>query len=173
MRSIKCRLLIRFYRLRQAHATAYIAYGSHISPDLIAHEYTYVGHESIIGRNVTLGAYSMVGPRVLCLGDDHRFDLAGVPTIFAGRPALRQTLIGRDVWIGAGSIVLSGIEIGDGAIVAAGTVVSRHIPPCEIHGGAPNHKIRDRFQSAADRQQHLEFLREPPIQGRFPEGRYQ
>jgi acetyltransferase-like isoleucine patch superfamily enzyme len=94
-----------------------------------------------------------------------------VPIIFSGRPDLRPTVIGRDAWIGAHSIILPGVEIGDGAIIAAGSVVSRSVPPCEIHGGVPNRKIRDRFENAADRVRHLEFLREAPRRGRFAEPR--
>jgi acetyltransferase-like isoleucine patch superfamily enzyme len=153
--------------LRHAHRTAYIAYGSTISPDLIAREYTYVGRGSLIGARVYLGAYTMLGPCVTCMGDDHRYDRPGVPIIFSGRPTLRPTIIGRDAWIGARAIILPGVEIGDGAIVAAGAVVSRSIPPCEIHGGIPNRKIRDRFASLADKERHLEYLREPPRRGTF------
>jgi acetyltransferase-like isoleucine patch superfamily enzyme len=171
LRGLKCRLLIKYYRLAHASPTAYIAHGSRISRDLVACEYTYIGYRSMIGSRVSIGAYTMLGPYVMCMGDDHRFDVVGVPAIFAGRPALRPTVIGRDVWIGAGSIVLPGVEIGDGAIVAAGTVVTRSIPACEVHGGTPNRKIKDRFPNSADTERHLAFLREPPRQGSFADKR--
>ena len=172
LREFKCRLLIRHHGVKNAHKSAYLAYGSRIAPDFVAQEYTYVAHGALIGSRVSIGAYSMLGPRVTCLGDDHRYDRPGVPTIFSGRPELRPTVIGRDVWIGSGSIILPGVEIGDGAIVAAGTVVTRSIPPCEIHGGVPNRKIRDRFEDPNDTQRHLEFLRKPPAAGDFARTRY-
>jgi len=171
LRELKCRLLIKHYRLNQAHHTAYIARGSDISRDLIAGAYTYVGPGSMIAGTVSIGTYTMLGPKVMCLGDDHRFDVAGVPIIFSGRPNLRTTAIGRDVWIGAGSIILAGVEIGDGSIVAAGTVVSNDIPPCEIHGGVPNRKIRDRFATVTERQRHIEYLQKPATPGNFPQRR--
>lgn len=169
LRSIKCFLQRLYYRLRDVDRTAYIAFGSDISKDLIADPFSYVGHGAIIGPSVKIGAYSMLGPRVMCLGDDHRFDLVGIPTIFSGRPILRQTIIGRDVWIGAGTIILAGVEIGDGAIVAAGSVVTKSIPPCEIHAGVPNKKIKDRFLTIADKNRHLEALNQPPQRGNFAE----
>jgi acetyltransferase-like isoleucine patch superfamily enzyme len=172
LRGLKCLLLVKYYRLKHVDSTAYIMYGSHISRDLVAKEYTFIGEGSMIGRRVSIGAYTMLGPCVMCLGDDHRYDVPGVPSIFSGRPTLRPIVIGRDVWIGARSTILSGVEIGDGAIVAAGTVVSKNIPPCEIHGGIPNRKIKDRFGSLADKQRHLEFLRKSPTLGNFAEGRY-
>src|SRR5690606_40549227 len=53
--------------------------------------------------------------------------------------------VGSDVWIGAGSIVLDGISIGDGAIIAAGAVVNKDVPPYAIVGGVPARIIRYRF----------------------------
>jgi acetyltransferase-like isoleucine patch superfamily enzyme len=167
LRALKCRLLIGYYRLKHVHPTAYIAYGSQISRDLVAAEYSYIGLGGIIGPQVSIGAYTMLGPGVMCVGSDHRFDLAGVPAIFAGRPQMQTTRIGRDAWIGARCIVLSGVTIGDGAIVAAGTVVSRDVPPCEVHAGVPNRKLRDRFDHPGDTAAHLEYLRQPPRAGEF------
>lgn len=54
-------------------------------------------------------------------------------------------VIGNDVWIGAKSIILSGVNIGDGAVVAAGSVVTKNVPPYAIMGGNPARVIRYRF----------------------------
>lgn len=56
-----------------------------------------------------------------------------------------QALIGNDVWIGADVILLEGISIGDGAIVAAGAVVTKDVPPYAIVGGVPAKVLRYRF----------------------------
>jgi len=53
--------------------------------------------------------------------------------------------IGNDVWIGANAIIVDGIKIGDGAIVAAGAVVTKDVPPYAIVGGVPAKIIRYRF----------------------------
>jgi acetyltransferase-like isoleucine patch superfamily enzyme len=53
--------------------------------------------------------------------------------------------IGHDVWIGANAIVLDGITIGNGAIIAAGAVVTKDVAPFEIVGGVPAKHIRFRF----------------------------
>jgi acetyltransferase-like isoleucine patch superfamily enzyme len=167
LRALKCRLLIGYYGLKHVHPTAYIAFGSTISRDLVAGEYSYVGPGAIIYPQVSIGAYTMLGPGVMCVGNDHRFDRPGVPAIFAGRPQMRPTRIGRDAWIGARCVILSGVAIGDGAVVAAGTVVSHDVPPCEVHAGVPNRKLRDRFADPAARASHLESLRQPPRPGTF------
>lgn len=50
-----------------------------------------------------------------------------------------------DVWIGYGSIILSGVHIGQGAVIAAGSVVSHDVPPYAIVGGVPARLIKYRF----------------------------
>nr|WP_279663758.1 acyltransferase [Ectobacillus ponti] len=53
--------------------------------------------------------------------------------------------IENDVWIGANTIILKGITIGQGAVIAAGSIVNKDVPPYTIYGGAPAKKIRDRI----------------------------
>lgn len=59
--------------------------------------------------------------------------------------AQRQTVIGHDVWIGAGAFIKRGVSIGDGAIVAAHAVVTRDVPPYSIVTGQPARLLRARF----------------------------
>ena len=56
-----------------------------------------------------------------------------------------RTIIGNDVWIGDSAIILSGVRVGDGAIVGAGAVVTKDIPPYAIACGVPARIIRYRF----------------------------
>ena len=53
--------------------------------------------------------------------------------------------IGNDVWIGTGAILLDGVTIGNGAIVAAGAVVNKDVPPYAVVGGVPAKIIKYRF----------------------------
>lgn len=55
--------------------------------------------------------------------------------------------VGNDVWIGMNCIIMSGVTIGDGAVIAAGTVVSKDVEPYTIVGGAPMKVIRKRFDN--------------------------
>ncbi|CAD7040240.1 acetyltransferase [Pseudorhizobium endolithicum] len=63
---------------------------------------------------------------------------------YAELPA-KDTVIGPDVWIGYGSLVMPGVTIGAGSIVAAGSVVTRDVAPYSIVGGNPSKPIRRRF----------------------------
>jgi phosphonate metabolism protein (transferase hexapeptide repeat family) len=66
---------------------------------------------------------------------------------FADRRAAKVT-IGNDCWIGHGAIILPSVTVGDGAVIAAGAVVSRNVPPYTIVGGVPARPIRRRFPDA-------------------------
>lgn len=155
------------YQVKHVHHSAYLAEASRISPDLVAHEFSYVGPECIVGPKVELGAYSMLGPRVAIVGADHVFDRPGVPIIFSGRPELKPTVIERDAWVGCGSILMAGVRIGRGAVVAAGAVVTKDVAPYEIVGGVPARKISDRFDTAAARETHDRVLAQTPKRRTF------
>ena len=57
-------------------------------------------------------------------------------------------IVGNDCWIGHAAILLPGVTVGDGAVIAAGAVVSRSVPPYTIVGGVPARAIRQRFPDA-------------------------
>ena len=155
------------HRLSGVHPTFYLSAGSIVCPDLIADEFSYIGPACIVGAKVELGAYAMLGPRVSIVGGDHVFEVPGTPVIFSGRPELKPTVIESDAWIGCGAILLAGVRIGRGAIVAAGAVVTKDVPPYEIHAGVPARKLRDRFANEEARRIHDLMLAEPPRRREF------
>jgi len=118
---------------------------SKISGDLYAYEYSYIGPNCQIGPKVKVGRFTMLANNVSIIGADHSFSDPSNPIIFSGRPELKETIIGDDVWIGAFSIIISGIRIGDGAIIAAGSIVTKDIPPYAIYAGVPAKFKRMRF----------------------------
>jgi acetyltransferase-like isoleucine patch superfamily enzyme len=63
----------------------------------------------------------------------------------------------HDVWIGHGAIIVAGVEIGEGSVVAAGSVVVKDVAPYTIVGGSPAQKIRERF-SSTDLARHLDVV---------------
>lgn len=60
-------------------------------------------------------------------------------------PHKGNTIIGNDVWIGRRSVIMPGVKIGDGAIIAASAVVTKDVPPYTVVGGNPAEFIRRRF----------------------------
>jgi acetyltransferase-like isoleucine patch superfamily enzyme len=153
------------YGLRHVHPTFYMSGASVVARDLVAHEYAFINEGCHIGPAVELGPYVMFGPRVAVVGGDHVFDRPGTPIIFSGRPPLPRTVIDADAWVGHGAIILAGVRIGRGAIIAAGAVVTKDVPPYEIHGGVPARRIGTRFEDPADRERHDTMLDAPPRAG--------
>ena len=165
----KCLMLYRRtrYGFHSVHPTAYITSGKQIKKDIEMREYSFINVECVITAKVRIGRYALLGHRVAIIGDTHSFDIPGTPIIFSGMPEPKLTIIEDDAWVGFGSIIMSGVTIGRGAIVAAGSVVTRDIPPYEIHGGIPNKKIRDRFANAEEVHRHVEMLEGPTVTGQF------
>lgn len=61
------------------------------------------------------------------------------------RPPNRTVVIGHDVWIGANAIIMQGVSVGTGAVIGAGSVVTKNVPPYTIVAGVPARVVRRRF----------------------------
>ncbi len=109
-----------------------------------------IGDHTFVGRNTTIevsgevsiGRAGLIAPGVYIT--DHNHDTAPGASMFERPCVVAAVRIGDDVWIGANAVILPGVEIGDGAVVAAGAVVSRSVPPNAIVGGVPARLIRYR-----------------------------
>lgn len=113
-----------------------------------------------IASDVTFKDNILIASRVGFMGrNDHSTDKPR-QYIWDGKRARDGiTVVGEDVWIGYNSTILAGVQIGEGAIIAACSLVNKDVPPCEIWGGVPAKKIRDRFVSEKEREEHLLFLK--------------
>lgn len=91
---------------------------------------------------IRIGNYTGLGPGTMIFSSNHQF-APGVP--YHQQPwTEKDVTIGDDVWIGAGTIVLPGVTIGRETVVAAGSVVTRDIPPNSIAAGVPAKILRAR-----------------------------
>lgn len=110
-------------------------------------DYVFIGVKAHIYANVQIGHFVMISSYFAVVGGDHKFDIVGVPTRFTGRAGLGEllTVIEDDVWIGHGCIIIAGVKIGRGAIIGAGSVVTKDVPPYAIVAGVPAKLLRYRF----------------------------
>jgi len=161
-RKLKSFYFITRFGLKDIEQPLYFGGVSKISKDLHTEKFVFIGANCIIYPKVSIGAYSMLANNVSIQGDDHEFKIAGIPTIFSGRRIIRNTKIGRDVWIGAHVIIMTGVEIGDGSIIASGSVVTKNVEAFSIYAGVPAKKIKDRFTTLEERNKHQEFLQRDP-----------
>ena len=93
--------------------------------------------------SVTIGNYFHSGIQCMMITDNHNYDLGGA--IPYDLTVIKKNIVIRDfVWIGNRALLVGPIEIGEGAIVAAGAVVTKDVPPYAIVGGNPAKIIKYR-----------------------------
>ena len=122
------------------------------------HVYVTRKHKVVAGRNLFIGRYGhfgshvkigdnvMIASFVSFVGGDHRFDGIGdTPMRDSGIESNLTTIIEDNVWIGHGSIILSGVRIRSGAVVAAGSVVTKDVEENSIVAGNYAREIRKRI----------------------------
>lgn len=112
--------------------------------------YSY-GYEYLHNRNiVSIGAFCSIASGQTIVPNDHRLDWVTTSPIaslkefsFAEKDYMteycseekRKIVIGNDVWIGADCIIFEGVTIGDGAVIAAGSIIRKDVPPYAVVGG--------------------------------------
>lgn len=96
---------------------------------------------------VRIGACVYMGYEVMLLTVDHEL---GPSTQRCGRIAFGPIDIGDGAWIGSRAVILPGVQIGKGAIVAAGAVVTQNVPPNALVGGVPAKFVRDLEKTASN-----------------------
>lgn len=148
-RNFKMFFFRKFYHLNNVDKTFYMGGFSRVSSDFKAGKHTFMNYGCDICPKVQVGSYVMFAPRVIITGSDHDITVPDIPMYFTKRPELKNTVIGNDVWLGARTIVMSGVSIGDGSIVAAGSVVTKDVEPYSVVAGVPAKLIRKRFDNGS------------------------
>lgn len=103
-----------------------------------------LGVDCIVPYDLKVGKDVMMGPHVIIVGENHRFERTDVPMRLQGFAEFKPVRIEDDVWIGARAMIMPGITIGHGAIIGAGAVVTKDVPPWAICVGNPGRVIRYR-----------------------------
>lgn len=131
--------------------------------------FTYVGRKCEIYSTQTIGRYCSFGQEVLMGAGPHPTDWLSTSPFFYRKKMFGGTeftedffaaqmmeysgvhkpgIVGNDVWIGSRAIVMAGVEIGHGAVIAAGAIVTRDVEPYTIVAGVPAKPVRKRFDEA-------------------------
>lgn len=94
--------------------------------------------------NVKIANFVMIAPGVTILGKMHSYDRRDIPMILQGEQSVRPTIIEEDVWIGTNAILMPGVIVRKGCIVAAGTVVTKDCDAFGIYAGVPARRVGQR-----------------------------
>jgi acetyltransferase-like isoleucine patch superfamily enzyme len=101
--------------------------------------YGYIGCSGYI----EIGDNVMISPRVSIYSENHNFSETAVPMIEQG--VTRSFVkIEDDCWIAANSVILAGVTVGKGSVVAAGSIVTKDVPPYSVVAGNPAQVIKSR-----------------------------
>ncbi len=151
------------------------------NPNIVVGDYTYYDdfvdpvsfeknvkyHFDFIGDKLIIGKFCMIasGAKFIMNGGNHITEaISAYPfAIFGGDwanamegkkyPIKGDTIIGNDVWIGHNATIMPGIRVGDGAIIATNSTVTKDVEPYTMVGGNPAKPIRKRFSD-----EHIEVL---------------
>ena len=137
------------------HFSGHLGYGSYISNNASIEarvgRFTSIAPETqtIIGRHPLDPQYATISPMFFSLRKQTGYTFATEQTFDefsrANTEGQYECVIGNDVWIGTKALIVGGVTIGDGAVVLAGAVVTKDVPPYAIVGGVPAKIIRYRY----------------------------
>lgn len=132
--------------LEECGVNVNIEKGAQFDPRITIGNNSGIGINAAIGAGVNIGNNVMMGPECIIYTSNHCFERTDIPMCEQGFDDIKPVIIGNDVWIGGRVIILPGTRISEGAIIGAGAVVSKDVPPYAIVGGVParvlNYRIR-------------------------------
>ncbi len=97
-----------------------------------------------VGAKVSIGSNTLLAARVMVADVGHEF--CGHGLVREQNTLSSPVVIGSDVWIGACAVLLPGVTINDGAIIGAGSVVTKTVPAAEVWAGVPARKLGPRMK---------------------------
>lgn len=97
-----------------------------------------------VPQGVTIGNDVMMGPQCKIYTRNHAFDRTDIPMREQHYQEIKPVTIGNDVWIGTNVIILPGVNIADGCIIGAGSVVTKDTLPYSVNAGNPCKFIKSR-----------------------------
>ena len=103
-----------------------------------------IGINASIGEQTHIGSDVMMGPDCVIYTRNHRFDRLDIPMREQGYGPVEPVEIGDDCWNGGRVTILPGVHVGNGAVIAAGAVVTKDVPPYAVVGGVPAKIIYNR-----------------------------
>jgi len=106
-----------------------------------------IGMNCKVPNNIIIGEDVMMGPNVIIFGSNHIFERTDIPMRKQGMKSYPPIVIEDDVWIGSNAIIMPGLIIQKGTIIAAGSILTKNFPPYSIVGGNPAKLIKSRLNN--------------------------
>ncbi len=116
---------------------------THEGNRLTLRENVFISQHCTISGNVEIGKNTLLGGFISVIDANHNFDRSDLPIRDQGG-SNAPVVIGEDVWIGASSVILGGVTIGDHSIIGANSTVTGDIPPWSVAVGSPARVVKIR-----------------------------
>ena len=140
----------------QVHHTSKLESGTSFVHSIMG-RHSFCGYDCEV-EHTDIGSFVSIANRVVLGGGKHPMDWVGMsPVFYTGRdsvtfkasthqrPPPARITIGNDVWIGHSAVVMQGVQIGHGAVIGAGSIVTRDVPDYAVVAGNPARLLRHRF----------------------------
>lgn len=142
--SKKLRALAAKGFIRSCGENVNIERGATISSKLSIGDNSGIGVNCTCGGELTVGNDVMMGPECVIISRNHEFSNTDIPMRLQGYRQEQPCVIGNDVWIGRRVMIMPGVTIGNGVVIAAGAVVTKDVPDFAVIGGVPAKIIKYR-----------------------------
>lgn len=152
----RCKKVIKHHRF----VFGELGHHNYFSKGVILYENSKIGNYNyfspyVLVNNAQIGNYCSIGPSAkIGLGEHNTGMISTYPSVGDGAGSMsvfdfnRPTIIENDVWIGANVMIKQGVRIGNGAVIGAGSVVTKDVQPFSIVYGVPAKHIRFRFSDS-------------------------
>lgn len=119
-------------------------------------DYSYISGPRSYVEEAKIGKFCSIARQVIIGVSGHNYDWVTTSPIITSKefgfvkndicePQKNMPIIGNDVWVGMNAVIMRGVIVGDGAVIAAGSIVTSNVKPYSIVGGMPAKHIRFRF----------------------------
>ena len=135
---------IRFWAVKhiaEVDDVANIESGAVVHEGVILKSHANIGPNSLVSKGTIIKEHVMMGPECLIYTTNHNFDKDKVK--FDGNTEVEPVIIGEYAWLGARVIILPGVKIGKGAIIGAGSVVTKDVPDYHVAAGNPAKVVKN------------------------------
>ena len=133
--------------------------------NLILHDNIVLGENVFINAHggVEIGSGTITGPDVMIFSVNHIYD-SSETLPFSEELSLKKVTIGENCWIGGRAFICPGVVLGEGCVVAGGSVVTKSFPACSVIGGNPAKLIKTKdvvmYQEAKLRKKYNSFIKQ-------------
>lgn len=156
------------YRFRSVGKNVYISGKQTVLfRDVVLGNDVFVGDYCHFGvKGLFIDDHTLLAPQVAFVGGDHTFNIKGqrINESVLYNHTKRQYLeqkgikIGKDCWLGFRSIIFDGVNIGEGAVIAAGSLINKDVEPYTVVAGVPARFIKHRFGTKQDALEHSKSI---------------